>query len=136
MTELEKLKSTASVIRDMTEGRLEMHAALGNHIYIRPREDAYVGLDMIIRSDYEKKCYDISFQANVRRMGSPMNSKDLSLLHREVQQAQALLTALEMTKLQPTQKDMEALYQHLQGQAMEQTEPVQELENGDMSMKM
>jgi len=136
VTELEKLKRTASVIRDMTEGRLEMHAAFGNHVFIRPREDAYVGMDMIIRGNYEQKCYDISFQANVRRMGTPMTSKDLALLHREVQQAQALLTALEMTKLQPTQKDMEAMYQHLQGQAMEQTEPVQELENSGLSMKM
>lgn len=136
MTELEKLKRTASVIRDMTEGRLEMHAAFGNHVYIRPNDDAYVGLDMIIRSNYEQKCYDISFQANVRRMGSPMSAKDLGALHREVQQAYALLTALEMTKLQPTQKDMEELYQHLQGQTVARTEPVQELENCDMEMKM
>ena len=59
MTELEKLKNAENLIRDMTEGRLEMHAAMGNHVYIRPRDDAYVGLDMIIRGDFEKKCYPL-----------------------------------------------------------------------------
>lgn len=136
MTELEKLKTASELIRDMTDGRLQLATSIGNHIFVRPRDDAYIGLNMMIHSNFHRKCYEITFNANVRRMGTPMTAADLGKLATEVQQAQALMTALEMTKLQPTQKDMEALYQHLQGQTVARTEPVQELENSDMEMKM
>ena len=57
--------------------------------------------------------YNSAFSSFVRRMGSSMNSKDLGALHREVHQAQALLTALELTKLQPTLDDLQAFHDHL-----------------------
>lgn len=116
MTELDKLKTASELIRDMTDGRLQVATSIGNHIYVRPRDDAYIGLDMMIHGNFHLKCYEITFDANVRRMGIPMTAADLGKLATEVQQAQALLTALEMYKFQPTQKDMEQFYDHLMEQ--------------------
>lgn len=113
MTELEKLKNTASVIHDLTEGRIQMRPSGMGHICIHAADDAYINLNMELKSNLEKKCYDISFSSFVRRMGSTMNSRDLGELYREVHQAQALLTALELTKLQPTLDDLQAFHDHL-----------------------
>lgn len=125
MTELEKLKTASELIRDMTDGRLQVATSIGNHIYVRPRDDAYIGLDMMIRGNYHKNCYEITFDANVRRMGTPMTAADLGKLATEVQQAQALLTALEMYQFQPTQKDMERFHDHLMEQLHGPSQPVQ-----------
>ena len=113
MTELEKLKNTASVIHDLTEGRIQMRPSGMGHICIHAADDAYINLNMELKRNLEKKCYDISFSSFVRRMGSTMNSRDLGELYREVHQAQALLTALELTKLQPTLDDLQAFHDHL-----------------------
>lgn len=127
MTELEKLKIASELIRDMTDGRLQIAASIGNHIYVRPKDDAYIGLDMMIRGNVRQKCYEITFDANVRRMGTPMTSKDLGKLTTEVQQVQSLLTALEMYSFRPTQTDMVEFYDHLleQRQSLSQPVPVQ-----------
>ena len=113
MTELEKLKTASELIRDMTDGRLQVATSIGNHIYVKSKDDAYIGMDMMIRGNVQQKCYEITFDANVRRMGTPMTATDLGKLATEVQQAQALLTALEMYRFQPTQKDMERFHDHL-----------------------
>ena len=127
MTELEKLKIASELIRDMTDGRLQIAASIGNHIYVRPKDDAYIGLDMMIRGNVRQKCYEITFDANVRRMGTPMTSKDLGKLTTEVQQVQSLLTALEMYSFRPTQTDMVEFCDHLleQRQSLSQPVPVQ-----------
>lgn len=127
MTELEKLKIASELIRDMTDGRLQIATSIGNHIYVRPKDDAYIGLDMMIRGNVRQKCYEITFDANVRRMGTPMTSKDLGKLTTEVQQVQSLLTALEMYSFRPTQTDMVEFYDHLleQRQSLSQPVPVQ-----------
>ena len=127
MTELEKLKNADTLIRDMTDGRLQITTSIGNHIYVRPKDDAYIGLDMMIRGNVRQKCYEITFDANVRRMGTPMTSKDLGKLTTEVQQVQSLLTALEMYSFRPTQTDMVEFYDHLleQRQSLSQPVPVQ-----------
>ena len=113
MTELEKLRTASELIRDMTDGRLQIATSIGNHIFVRPSDDAYIGLNMMIHGNFHLKCYEITFDANVRRMGIPMTATDLGKLATEVQQAQALLTALEMYRFQPTQKDMEQFHDHL-----------------------
>lgn len=125
MTELEKMKKADALIRDMTEGRLQVATSIGNHIFVRPRDDAYIGLNAMIRGNYHKNCYEISFEANVRRMGTPMSAADLGKLATEVQQAQALLTALEMYHFQPTQKDMERFHDHLLEQLHDLSQPEQ-----------
>ena len=123
MTELEKLKNADSLIRDMTDGRLQVATSIGNHIFVRPRDDAYIGLNMMIRGNIHWNCYEISFEANVRRMGTPMSAADLGKLATEVQQAQALLTALEMYHFQPNQKDMERFHDHLLEQLPDLSQP-------------
>ena len=125
MTELEKLKTASELIRDMTDGRLQIATSIGNHIFVRPRDDAYIGVNMMIHSNFHRKCYEVTFDANVRRMGTPMTAADLGKLATEVQQAQALLTALEMYKFQPTQKDMEQFYDYLLEQQHTHAQPQQ-----------
>lgn len=113
MTELEKLKKTAQVIQDLTDGRIQIRPSGMGHICVHAADNAYINLNMELKSNLERKCYDISFSCFVRRMGSSMNAKDLGALYREVHQAQALLTALELTKLQPTLDDLQAFHDHL-----------------------
>lgn len=121
MTELEKLKNTASVICDLTEGRIQMRPSGMGHICIHASDDAYINLNMEFKSNLEQECYDITFSSFVRRMGSTMNSKDLGALYKEVHQAHALLTALELTKLQPTLSDLQAFHDHLMQQEQVQS---------------
>ena len=123
MTELEKMKKADALIRDMTEGRMQVATSIGNHIFVRPRDDAYIGLNVMIRGNIHRNCYEISFEANVRRMGTPMSAADLGKLATEVQQAQALLTALEMYHFQPNQKDMERFHDHLLEQLSDLSQP-------------
>ena len=125
MTELEKLKTASELIRDMTGGRLQVATSIGNQIFVRPRDDAYIGLNMMIRGNFHCKCYEVSFDANVRRMGTPMTAADLGKLATEVQQAQSLLTALEMYHFQPTQKDMERFHDYLMEQNHSISQPEQ-----------
>lgn len=125
MTELEKLKTASELIRDMTDGRLQVATSIGNHIFVRPRDDAYIGLNMMIRGNYHQNCYEITFDANVRRMGTPMTAADLGKLATEVQQAHSLLTALEMYSFRPTQKDMERFHDHLMEQSHSPTQQEQ-----------
>lgn len=136
MTELDKLKTASELIRDMTEGRLQAATSIGNHIYVRPREDAYIGLEMMIRGNYHQNCYEISFDAHVRRMGTPMTAADLGKLATEVQQTEALLTALEMYQFQPTQKDMEQFHEYLlENQQYTHNPPRLEQANNEMVMQ-
>lgn len=121
MTELEKLKNTASVIYDLTEGRIQIRPSGMGHICIHASDDAYINLNMELKSNLEQECYDITFSSFVRRMGSTMNSKDLGALYKEVHQAHALLTALELTKLQPTLSDLQAFHDHLMQQEQVQS---------------
>ena len=120
MTELEKLKVTANVIQNMTEGRIQIRPSSLGNICIHTADNAYISLNMELKSNLEQKCYDISFSCFVRRMGSAMNAKELSALYREVYQARALLTALELTKHQPTLDDLQAFHDHLQQQEQAQ----------------
>ena len=120
MTELEKLKKTAQVIQDLTEGRIQIRPSGISHICVHAADNSYINLNMEMKSNLEQKCYDISFSCFVRRMGDSMNAKDLGALYREVHQAQALLTALELTKLQPTLSDLQAFHDYLRQQ--EQTQ--------------
>lgn len=113
MTELQKLKNTAKVIHDMTEGRIQIRSSEFGHCCVHVDGDAYINLNMIFKSNLEQRCYDISFSSYVRRMGSTMNTEDLGVLSREVHQMQALLAALEMTKLQPKLDDLQAFHDYL-----------------------
>ena len=124
MTELEKLKTASELIRNMTDGRLQVATSIGNNIFVRPRDDAYIGLNLMIRGNVQQKCYEITFDASVRRMGTPMTAADLGKLATEVQQAQALLTALEMYTFRPTQTDMVQFHNHLLEQRQSLSEPV------------
>ena len=45
MTEMEKLKTASDLIRNMTDGRLQVATSIGNNIFVRPRDDAYIGLN-------------------------------------------------------------------------------------------
>ena len=123
MTEPEKLKTASELIRDMTDGRLQVATSIGNNIFVRPRDDAYIGLNLMIRGNVQQKCYEITFDASVRRMGTPMTAADLGKLATEVQQAQSLLTALEMYSFRPTQTDMVQFHNYLLEQRQSLSEP-------------
>ena len=123
MTELEKLKTASEMILDVSEGRLQVATSIGNNIYVKAKDDAYIGMDMMIRGNVQQKCYEITFDANVRRMGTPMTATDLGKLATEVQQAQELLTALEMYTFRPTQTDMVQFHNYLLEQRQSLSEP-------------
>ena len=123
MTELDKLETASEMIRDVSEGRLQVATSIGNNIYVKAKDDAYIGMDMMIRGNVQQKCYEITFDANVRRMGTPMTAADLGKLATEVQQAQSLLTALEMYSFRPTQSDMVQFHDHLLEQHQSPSEP-------------
>lgn len=130
MTELEKLKTVADLIRDISHGKLEVRPSIGNNVFIHASDDAYIGMEMVMKSNYSKKCVDITFQSFVRRMGTPMTGKNLGLLQEEVQQAHALLLALEIPKFHPTMEDLSAFHDYLQVQQMQSQEAAEQTMQG------
>ena len=146
MTELEKLKRADTLIRDMSEGRLQLAISFGNHFYVRPKDDTYIGMAMMTRGNVQQMCliiyaqwtantYTVTFDAHVRRMGTPMTAVDLGKLATEVLQTQALLAALEIYRFQPTQKDMDQFHDYLLDRPQYgHTQPQQEQVNSEMVM--
>lgn len=121
MTELEKLKTAADLIRETSQGRLELCASDVGCAYVRASDDAYIAMNMVMRNDYSGGYVDVTFNAYVRRMGSEMSAKDLNALQQEVQQAYALVQALEVMRFQPTLDDLSAFQSYLkQEQAQHQ----------------
>lgn len=118
MTELEKLNTAADLIRETSQGRLELCASDVGCAYVRASDDAYIAMNMVMRNDYSGGYVDVTFNAYVRRMGSEMSSKDMNALQQEVQQAYALVQALEVMRFQPTLEDLTAFHKYL---AWEQT---------------
>lgn len=133
MTELEKLKTVADLIRDISHGKLEIRPSIGNNVFIHASDDAYIGMEMVMKNNYPKKCVDITFQGFVRRMGTPMSGNDMEQLLEEVQQAHALVLALEIPKFQPTVEDLSAFHDYLQEQQLQSQESAEQTMQG-MSM--
>ena len=133
MTELEKLKTVADLIRDISHGKLEVRPSIGNNVFIHASDDAYIGMEMVMKNNYPKKYVDITFRGFVRRMGTPMSGKDMEQLLEEVQQAHALVLALEIPKFHPTMEDLTAFHDYLQEQQM-QSQETEEQTMQDISM--
>ena len=133
MTELEKLKTVADLIRDISHGKLELRPSIGNNVFIHASDDAYIGMEMVMKNNYPKKCVDITFRGFVRRMGTPMSGKDMEQLLEEVQQAHALVLALEIPQFHPTLEDLSAFHDYLQEQQM-QSQKAEEQTMQDISM--
>ncbi len=126
MTELEKLKTVADLIRDISHGKLEVRPSIGNNVFIHASDDAYIGMEMVMKSNYPKKCVDITFQGFVKRMGTPMSGNDMEQLLEEVQQAHPLVLALEIPKFQPTVEDLSAFHDYLQEQQLQSQESAEQ----------
>ena len=133
MTELEKLKTVADLIRDISHGKLELRPSIGNNVFIHASDDAYIGMEMVMKKNYPKKCVDITFRGFVRRMGTPISGKDMEHLLEEVQQAHALVLALEIPQFHPTLEDLSAFHDYLQEQQM-QSQEAEEQTMQDISM--
>ena len=126
MTELEKLITVADLIREISHEKLEVRPSVGNNVFIHARDDAYVAMEMLLKSNYAKGYFDVTFRGFVRRMGTPMTAADMGQLQAEVQQAHALLLALEIPKFHPTNEDLISFHAYLteqQAQLREQDYP-------------
>lgn len=95
LTELEKLQKAAKLIEEMSQGRLQVCPSVVGQVYIRPQNEAYLGLAMRIDSIPGQPHYRVTFSAQLRRMGADMTSEGLRTLLSEVGQTYALLAALE-----------------------------------------
>lgn len=133
MTELEKLKTVADLIQEISHGKLEIRPSIGNNVFIHASDDAYIGMEMVMKNNYPKKYVDITFRGFVRRMGTPMSGKDMEQLQMEVQQVHALILALEIPQFHPTMEDLSAFHDYLQEQQMQSQEAPEQSMQG-MSM--
>ena len=68
MTELDKLKQAAGLIQSMSEGRLELRPSVVGHVYVHPEDDAYIGMELVEKSNMDDQRLEVTFQAFVRRM--------------------------------------------------------------------
>lgn len=113
LTELEKLQKAAKLIEEMSQGRLQVCPSVVGQVYIRPENEAYLGLDMRINSIPGQLRYRVTFSSQMRRMGADMTSEGLRALLSEVGQTYALLTALESRSYTPTTEDLIAFREEL-----------------------
>jgi len=108
VSELDKLREAAKLIEEMSQGRLQVCPSVVGQVYIRPENEAYLGLDMRINSIPGQLRYRVTFSSQMRRMGADMTSEGLRALLSEVGQTYALLTALESRSYTPTTEDLTA----------------------------
>ena len=106
VSELDKLREAAKLIEEMSQGRLQVCPSVVGQVYIRPENEAYLGLDMRINSIPGQLRYRVTFSSQMRRMGADMTSEGLRTLLSEVGQTYALLTALESRSYTPTTEDL------------------------------
>lgn len=116
LSELDKLKNAAALIRRLTHGRMEMRPGVLSDVSIHPENSAYVGIEMTMKPNLKLQRYEVSFYARVRRMGDALDAAGLNELGREIHAAYAALAALELYTLHPTQEDMEAFRDYLSRQ--------------------
>ena len=113
VSELDKLREAAKLIEEMSQGRLQVCPSVVGQVYIRPENEAYLGLDMRINSIPGQLRYRVTFSSQMRRMGADMTSEGLRTLLSEVGQTYALLTALESRSYTPTTEDLIAFREEL-----------------------
>lgn len=113
VSELDKLREAAKLIEEMSQGRLQVCPSVVGQVYIRPENEAYLGLDMRINSIPGQLRYRVTFSSQMRRMGADMTSEGLRALLSEVGQTYALLTALESRSYTPTIEDLTAFREEL-----------------------
>lgn len=113
VSELDKLREAAKLIEEMSQGRLQVCPSVVGQVYIRPENEAYLGLDMRINSIPGQLHYRVTFSSQMRRMGADMTSEGLRALLSEVGQTYALLTALESRSYTPTTEDLIAFREEL-----------------------
>lgn len=113
VSELDKLREAAKLIEEMSQGRLQVCPSVVGQVYIRPENEAYLGLDMRINSIPGQLRYRVTFSSQMRRMGADMTSEGLRTLLSEVGQTYALLTALESRSYTPTTEDLTAFREKL-----------------------
>ena len=113
VSELDKLREAAKLIEEMSQGRLQVCPSVVGQVYIRPENEAYLGLDMRINSIPGQLRYRVTFSSQMRRMGADMTSDGLRALLSEVGQTYALLTALESRSYTPTTEDLTAFLEEL-----------------------
>lgn len=113
VSELDKLREAAKLIEEMSQGRLQVCPSVVGQVYIRPENEAYLGLDMRINSIPGQLRYRVTFSSQMRRMGADMTSEGLRALLSEVGQTYALLTALESRSYTPTTEDLTAFRKEL-----------------------
>lgn len=113
VSELDKLREAAKLIEEMSQGRLQVCPSVVGQVYIRPENEAYLGLDMRINSIPGQLRYRVTFSSQMRRMGADMTSEGLRTLLSEVGQTYALLTALESRSYTPTTEDLTAFRKEL-----------------------
>lgn len=106
LTELEKLQRAAQLIEEMSQGRLQVCPSVVGQVYIRPQDDSNLGMDMRIDSIPGQPRYRVTFSAQLRRMGTDMDSDGLHALLTEVGQTYALMVALEARSCTPTLEDL------------------------------
>ena len=116
LTELEKLQQAAQLIEEMSQGRLRVCPSVVGQVYIRPQDDSNLGMEMRIDSIPGQPRYQITFAAQLRRMGTDMDADSLRALLSEVGQTYALLAALEARSYTPTLEDLTAFRDGLAAQ--------------------
>ena len=124
LTELDKLKHAVQLIEEISMGRLEVCPARTQCFCIRAEPDSHIGLDVCIHARPSQEGYDVTFYAGTINSTGNLDSKGISKLMLESQQAYALLTAPEIQSYHPTHKDLEKfqaflLHRHQHDQTMQ-----------------
>ena len=119
LTELEKLQQAAQLIEEMSQGRLQVCPSAVEQVYIQARDDSSLGMDMRIDSIPGQ----ITFSAQIRRMGADMDVDRLRTLLSEVGQTYALMAALETRSYTPTMEDLAAFCDELAAQQVQAIGP-------------
>ena len=108
MSNLEQLQNLTRMIEESTEGRQRLMPNLsGGGVDIQADNDAYTGLLLRTKADYDTGNITLSFHASVRRMGRWMSPREFQFVADEIQEMINLLYELEQTTITVNPEEME-----------------------------
>ncbi|MDL2232065.1 hypothetical protein LJC63_00605 [Ruminococcaceae bacterium OttesenSCG-928-L11] len=105
---LKQLQDLTAMIEESTHGRQRLILSFpGCGVDVQTDNEAYTGLLIRQRPDYDTGDITLEFQATIRRMGSWMNGQEFRFAAEEIQEMNNLLYELEQTTITVSPEEME-----------------------------
>jgi len=118
---LTKLQELTRMIEESTDGRQRLVPSFPGHsVDVQAENEAYTGLLIRTKTNFDTGDITLKFQATIRRMGSWMSAQEFQFAAEEIQEMSNLLYELEQTTITVSPEEMEQWAGWLSAQRVDQ----------------